>query len=206
MSEKIFYIGLNKTGTISLVFALKKLGYPAKKILHDDNKVKEEIKKWERNKKQSIFMEDLMEEYNLITDGLFFLGKDIVRLYDYYPDAKYIYAYREMEDWIQSKIIHILHNRACRPEESWREIDTMAWTNNWITYHNTVMSFYKDKSNCLVIDVTKGFTWDQLCPFLGKDRPAYPDHQFPVVHTGWEKLMELTAHYNGKCEKMRSLA
>lgn len=188
MSEgKIVGIGLPKTGTNSLHWALRRLGYQSVHYRHDSGLLAGQI----------ATLEDL-EIMDAISD---LPGPAYYQEIDQrYPGSKFIYTVRELESWVGS---------LCRAEyyvEFWRksksepyainppEDDTRQgfrskcfnklWPNipryfergyflqRYVQHDLEVFSYFQNRlENVLVLNICGGEGWRQLCSFLNKPIP-----------------------------------
>jgi len=166
--EKVFGIGLTRTGTKSLKESMKILGYKTK---------------------HSPISIDEVRDYDFICDIIISSKYEFL---DYvYPKAKFILTTRETEAWIRSNIQHAsrynsrqkfkyvhripLHRAENRfnvfgvshfDEKIYRRVQK-EFENGAVEYFTNK---YKDTSNKLLIfDICKGESWDKLCAFLGKE-------------------------------------
>ena len=94
--QKIFGIGLNRTGTGSLATALKILGY---KVSH-----------WEHHQQISHYLTLNRFDFPVLQthDAILDLPIPAIfkELYEHYPDAYFIYTYRHISDWLKSQEKH----------------------------------------------------------------------------------------------------
>lgn len=181
MTEKIFGIGLNKTGSYSLHQALEILNY---KSIHSSKILKNIFNNQKLIKKYNCFI-NFPEEC------------PYEKLYEKFPNAKFILTTRNIEDWIRSRTIHVLHNRILKTS-SWNNIETNKWESLYNRYHSEVFDFFKDKDNFLYIDICSGEGWEKLCSFLGKENPNIP---FPNSRSSLEKLIDIYRAYSSSHKK-----
>lgn len=81
---KTFGIGLSRTGTSSLTFALRTLGYEAKHFPKDPL--------------------EMSKEYDALTDTT--VARDYKELDKMYPGSKFILTVRDIDDWLRSVDLH----------------------------------------------------------------------------------------------------
>jgi hypothetical protein len=165
--SKIFNIGLNKTGTISLTLALKRLGYKA----NHNNDVNKQMVQTVLEKKFG----PPFSEYDAFSDfPLWMYYKELDHLC---PNSYFIVTTRSKEKWIQSRIIHVLYNRVftdLHDPYEWRDINTKVWGEEYDNFHAEVRDYFKGYDRYLEMDITTGDGWDKLCPFIGKEIPKKP--------------------------------
>lgn len=115
--RKVFGIGVNKTGTKSTAQFVKQLGL---RTLHDrpsGNNIRDAINRGKR----SIPLMSSHDAFFDLPEGI-----DFEKLLEKFPDAKFIMTTRDTKQWINSRVIHVLHNRIVTGKRSWTEIDTAA--------------------------------------------------------------------------------
>lgn len=185
-SQKIFCIGLNKTGTTSLHLAFKKLGY---KSVHFRTKqglnIKDVIANNYKNGKPILDQIDHFDAYsdwNHPTTN--FLYKEFDKAY---PNSKFILNTRAMDDWIESRTKHVkrLKNletlQQQHPGHPWYHMDIEAWKKEYDVVHKDILDYFKTRPNdLLVFNLTEGDEWQKLCTFL--DAPI-PNTKFPKSNT-----------------------
>lgn len=158
--NKIFCIGLHKTGTTSLHNFFLNLGI---KSTHNTSWSKTPIPN------------EYLQKYRAFSDGgghfwfneYEFGGNHEVRLLDEnYPNSKFILNTRSLKSWVVSKLLHAgwkegieLNAPKKVTHEEWRykSIDVVRkWITNRYNYHEKVKKYFEDRPNdILYIDVTK---------------------------------------------------
>ncbi len=174
---KIFCIGMNKTGTISLHEALETLGY---RSLH-----------WGGPEIAIQIMMCAEADKPLLSDigdwdaysDIWVLSERFDVLDRQHPGSRFILTTRPREDWVESRRKHVLRNqeRAARGEYTgnFLDIDPDAWRAEWDLHHQRVAAHFAGRDDLLTIDITAGDGWELLCPFLGH---PIPDQPFPWRH------------------------
>jgi hypothetical protein len=174
MSEKIFGLGLSKTGTTSLHHAFRQLGLQS---IHFP-------------KMPEIFAGQFgwMDKYDAASDT------PIVPFYPQldaaYPGAKFILTVRNVEDWLKS--VENWWAGAENPNEYALRVRILVFGVH--TFHAgrmryvyekhlaDVQEYFKDRpDDLLTMNICEGDGWEKLCPFLNK---AVPDRPFPFVVPG----------------------
>lgn len=157
--EKIFGLGLGKTGTTSLAKAMYSLGYIVK------------------HNPKHLFA---IEKHDFLND-MFIATR--YRLLDYvYPNAKFICTYRNVDDWIEScrkydkkrPITDLVQmetrfygmGHVCFDEQKMRK--------RFPEYYKEVREYFKDRDDYLEVNICEGDGWEKICPFLGKEVPDVP--------------------------------
>lgn len=169
---KIFCIGLNKTGTISLHQALETLGF---KSLH-----------WGGPSSGKKVGKALREGRGLVDDfpgidafsDIAGLSKRFAILDEQYPGSRFILTTRPMEAWVESRRSHVQANqeRASRGDYSgtFLTIEPDAWREEFIAHHDAVAAHFAGRDDLLTMRITEGDGFEVLCPFLGVPTPSQP--------------------------------
>lgn len=172
-NTKIFGIGLSRTGTSSLTYALRILGYKACHFPTNLNVA--------------------LEEYEALTDTP--IARDYKQLDKLYPGSKFILTTRELKSWLNSMERHFLLHPADQ-KESWVlklrmdlyqtvNFDSNLLEKSYYRHLNDVKKYFKDRENdLLIMDITLGDSWNILCPFLSK---IIPIDDFPKINTSQER-------------------
>ena len=178
-STKVFCIGFHKTGTTSLERALEYLGY---RVIG-------------RKRLKGLYSHadlfeaccDLVPRYNAFQDNpwpLFYRELD-----QRFPGSKFILTVRPPEAWLRSQVKHFgvkmsrmrqwIYGKGC-PEGN--EAVYLARYNN----HNAaVVDYFRERPrDLLVIDLTAGAGWTEICRFLGHSLPNVP---FPRSNTAADR-------------------
>lgn len=181
--QKIFCIGLNKTGTTSLHKAFKILGL---KSVHYEDTNGENIKSIiKTNHESGKKLLDKIEHYHAFSDWNLPSTNHLFKNLDkQYPNSYFILNTRDLKDWLNSREKHVKrkpflkHLQRKSPSNSWINIDKEAWKNEYISHHRDVFEYFENRPNdLLVFDITKGDGWEKLCNFL----------QFPVPNRPFPK-------------------
>ena len=188
--NKIFGVGLNKTGTTSIAKALEILGFSC---VHWQSK-KENIKHLiEKNNQDKGPLLKGIEEYDAYLDWNHpqtnYLFKDL----DFqYPDSKFILHTRPMDDWIKSRYQHVSSISNLKkmqkkyPDNPWYNLDTDAWKIEYEEHHANVKSYFKNRpDDLLIFNLFAGDSWKELCDFLKVEKP---DIDFPIKNKADEKI------------------
>lgn len=186
--NKIFCIGMNKTGTSSLHQAFLKLGL--RSIHHgpgDYSSLREHLQKASaidaqiREFKKS--GEKLLQEindYDAYSDiGLLIHNFHIID--SQYPNSKFIYTQRNTDDWVNSRRKHIERNIKAREsgryESAFNTVEVETWIKTKNEHFARVKSYFRNRPNdLLIMHVTEGDGFEKLCPFLGL---TIPEENFP---------------------------
>lgn len=191
---KVFCIGAHKTGTTSLEHCLELLGFSP----HAG---------WNQTALNGLVFSWLNEDYEHLRD--FASGFQSFsdspwnhtdfykRLYDWFPDSKFILTVRDPKEWFQSYV-----KWATPPGRAKTQISSLPYGPEFhrVAYNNIndhfeglehrytgifqkrnqdIVSFFDD-SNLLVMDLAKGDGWEELCKFLNVPTPPQP---FPHLNS-----------------------
>jgi hypothetical protein len=172
--SKIFCIGLNKTGTLSLHEALTILGY---RSLHwGGPQVRQQVQRALREGRPLLTY--LGEHYDTISDL-----EDITSNFDLadrqYPGSKFILSVRPLADWLDSRRRHVEKNQVRKAHGAYSgrflDVDPAGWAAEFRKHNARVRTYFQDRpADLLVIDVTAGAGWECLCAFLGRPVPDVP--------------------------------
>jgi len=183
--NKIFCIGLNKTGTSSIHKALEILGF--KSVHHKESKgnsIKDIIK---TNFDNSLDILAGIEHYQAFSDWSHPSTNILFKEFDrQYANSKFILNTRDIDAWIKSREKHLKRTPNLKkrqkqnPNSKWLKMDKALWREEFEEHHNNVRKYFADRPHDLLeFDVTKGDGWKKLCLFLNKEMPSI---QFPAVN------------------------
>jgi hypothetical protein len=171
---KIFCIGLNKTGTLSLHHALETLGYWS---LHwGGPNVVQGVR---RAKEEGMPLLSYMDhDYDAFSDILS-LSVNFDLADEQYPGSRFILTVRPLAQWLDSRRRHVEKNRVRKELGEYGggflDVDTEGWTAEFVEHRHRIETYFAHRpDDLLIMDVTSGDGWDELCPFLGVERPAVP--------------------------------
>ncbi len=183
-AEKVFGIGLSKSGTTSLAHALGQLGYLTAHYQNDFT--------FELLTTEDAFLFDALTDTTVCPD--------FESLFHMFPNSKFVYTTRPMDSWLASYERHdrqfmrstdfqVLRKRVTTPGLTrygtdlarsavsvfYRYSDPMAAR---LAFEARLTGFFTGPraARLLVFDVFSGQGWRELCSFLG--RPI-PDTLFP---------------------------
>jgi len=170
--NKIFGIGLSRTGTTSLTMALEYLGIPT---IH-----------WPTN------MLDICK-YRGATDIT--VACRFKELDQIFPDSLFVYTERDRQSWLRSVVAHyakrdLTEDEPYGAQQFAREADIRIYGKIWPRdcnfaqcyqkHHAEVLKYFQGRSECLLrLNITKNNNWNKLCQFLELPIPAQP---FPHLH------------------------
>jgi hypothetical protein len=122
---KIFCIGYNKTGTTSLYKAIEELGFKGFDLLEGELTMPSVIKGQWKN------LYDLIETSELFKDIPFSLPGVWKKIYEKYPNGKYILSERDSSDqWYNS--IKVFHKKIFKLSEvpTWEDVKSIKYVYN----------------------------------------------------------------------------
>jgi len=180
---KVFGIGFQKTATSSLAAALYILGYNVTGYFgSNDPNIHENVYD---------IAYQLADRYDAAQDTPWpVLFKELDARY---PHSKFILTIRDTDKWLKSVVKHFKKHRI--PSHEWiygvptAKGHENAYIQRYEAHNLEVLEYFKDRpDDLLVIDITKGAGWKELCPFLGKPIPPV---EFPLQNTATEKSNQL---------------
>jgi hypothetical protein len=174
MTLKIFGIGLAKTGTASLAQALRELGLRAR---HDYRLTLRMTAELLAGRRPDVGSADAFLDWPRAVEALPLLAAA-------FPDARFVVTDREVEGWIDSRLVHVLHSRVTG-SGPWLDADTGGWRREREELMAAAGGL--EPGRLLVFDVREG--WGPLCRFLGLPVPAVAS--FPRENGGHQRLVEI---------------
>lgn len=172
--NKVFGIGLSKTGTKTLAQALLILGY---KVFHSPNA-------WD------------IYTYDGGTDTS--VAVRYQELDKLFPDSKFILTVRNLEGWLKSfekhssKLNFADMPKHLRFEYEWLRVklygsikfEPTLYAQGYAKHVQEVKAYFKTRpASLLILDICGGEKWDKLCPFLGKPVTNMPfPHENKTVY------------------------
>ena len=198
--DKVFVIGFQKTGTMTMNGVLTQLGY---QVCHENVW-------WKTNP-------------NLDRDDLHDLALEAGKKYDAFvnnpwplfyeeleqafPDAKFILTTRDTDSWKESARRHF--SGVSRPEfQTIYGMDKFdghedEFIDLFENHNAGVIEYFVDKADkLLVIDITKNPDWKPICNFLGKD---VPESSFPHTNKTGSLRQKFQKHGVPLLSKARGL-
>jgi hypothetical protein len=174
---KVYCLGLSKTGTTSLHLALTQLGL---RSLHNVTRSRELV----RCVLQERPLPGWHAGFDAFSDGPLYRAAE--RLHDLDPSARFLIVRRDLDAWINSRIVHVLYNSVCR-QGRWRGINIPAWRRE----HAAAEAIYArlaGRPRVLELDLAARDGWNKLCPFLNH---PIPDAPFPTANSGARRLQQV---------------
>lgn len=176
MTQKIFGIGLPKSGTSSLHDALQILGYKSIHFPIDDETVKQ--------LRNGDYKLKIMDAYDAASDVP--IPAIFPQLHAAFPGSKFILTYRSEDSWLESQRKAPFNNDRPEPGSSrdfYRAIlygvidfneDRFRWVHR--RHHEDIARYFsgENATDLLTIDITAGEGWGELCSFLNAPVPSVP--------------------------------
>lgn len=187
--QKVFGIGLSRTGTHSLTVALHILGYDT---VHNpiDQETGDTLERGDANF-------PLLNFYNGITDVTTVpLYKKLDRLY---PNSKFVLTVRDEESWLESCKKHwdklepkdttgyrlSIRKKLRQHVYKTQQFDKDTFRKTYQNHIDDVTHYFKDRPHdLLALNIVKGEGYEKLAPFL--DQPI-PKQKFPYLGRSKEK-------------------
>jgi 2-polyprenyl-3-methyl-5-hydroxy-6-metoxy-1,4-benzoquinol methylase len=195
--NKVFGIGLSRTGTLSLQKALQILGYRAVHFPSNATTYRELI---EGNYRLTV-----LQAYDAATD--ISVGAYYPQLDKLYPGSRFILTVREKQSWLASVRAHWETNGWTSNNPKLHENDICRFINGCVygcyafdedrfsyvydRYYRNVLDYFTGRKDLLIINLCAGESWEPLCRFLGKAIPSAPfphehkRHRFSVEAPTW---------------------
>lgn len=189
LRNKVFGLGLSKTGTSSLTEALNRVGVKTIHYPHD-TQTYEQL----RNGDYDLH---ILESYQGATD--ISVAPYYAQLDRAWPGSKFVLTVREKVSWLRSAELHwrlMLETWNRHPEfRRFTEFivacvyGSIAFSRDrfsfvYDTHAQNVLRYFQDRpDDLLVLDICGGEGWEALCPFLGVPVPEEPfPHAFAWMH------------------------
>lgn len=194
--QKVFGLGLSKTGTSSLTEALNRLGINSIHYPHDDETYED--------LRAGNYRLRILEEWQGIIDIP--VAPYYAQLDKIYPHSKFILTLRGREAWLRSCEVHWrlmmdwwhgfpqfkrFHEFIGACVYGTIEFNRERFSYVYDLHERNVRDYFHDRpNNLLVIDICGGEGWEKLCPFLGCE---VPDEPFPHANEWMHLLLEAAA-------------
>jgi len=190
--SKIFVLGYNKTGTVSLSQSLQILGYS---VLHiGSNNFMEILMKFSNNLELGMGILDGIDKYDCYLDYPIYEPTVFSHIVDEYPDAKYISLTKNLDDYVDSALRAKVRDIKNGNKNTWNWLgvgDEEVFRNypeyqkEWVKRRTTFkhksnlkhLSNLGNTENILHMNICDGGDgWRELCKFLNKE---IPNIEFP---------------------------
>jgi hypothetical protein len=182
ITPKVFGIGFHKTGTTSLADALTLLGYEVTGPNGVHLKGMDHETAWRCASR-------LLSRFDAFQDNpwpLLYRDIDIAL-----PGSKFVLTIRQEDDWLGSVVRHF--GSESTPMREWiygegAPLGHEAVFLERYRQHNREVADYFDgrPEDLLIIEITRGQGWNELCAFLGHKSPDLPfPHSNPAGDRSW---------------------
>ena len=200
--SKIFVLGYNKSGTVSLTQALHILGYNALHI--GSHNFMETLIKFSNNLEFGKGILDGIDEYDCYLDYPIYEPTIFSHIVMEYPDAKYISLTKNLDDYVDSALRAKIRDIKNGNKNTWNWLgvgDEEVFKNypdhqrEWVKGRTNFkhksnlkhLSNFGNTKNILHMNICDdGDGWKKLCKFLNKE---IPNIDFP--HINRNKIEEL---------------
>ncbi len=181
IAERVFCIGMNKTGTSTLNHCFEALKLtPIASPKSYDREVRRQINHFYKHKSYDAMLE-IAARYKSFEDRPWNMWSMYRQVNARFPDSRFILTTRDPESWWRSTERWIT---VTKPEVLARyqlhlrvhEASRESMTESYLRYNREVEAYFKGTGQLLVMDIEKGDGWDKLCGFLGV---PVPDLDFP---------------------------
>lgn len=175
MKNKIFCIGLGRTGTTTLSACLSELGYKHFGWTSRNHKLRSDLGFLSFLDTTSFI--NSIKDFDSVDD--YPIPLIFEEIYTVYPDAKFIFTVRESaHQWATSIINEFNRKKINHGENLWyggllisdNRYDKLIDFYN--QHYDRVKNFFRDKSNFLELCWERGDGWSELCNFLNKEIPS----------------------------------
>nr|MBA3240936.1 hypothetical protein [Acidobacteriota bacterium] len=176
--QKVFGLGLSKTGTSSLTEALNLLGVPAVHYPHDELTYSE--------LRAGNYRLSILEKFQAASD--ISVAPFYAQLDHAFHGSRFVLTVREKESWLRSCETHWrllmqwwenfpafkrFHEFASAAAYGTIEFSRERFSFVYDTHARNVGDYFRERpGDLLIIDICGGEGWEKLCPFLGLVTPA----------------------------------
>jgi len=178
--NKVFGIGFHKTATSSLAQALMLLGYRVTGPNGVNNSdIASDVYRMAR---------ELTHDFDAFQDNpwpLLYKEAD-----QWCPDSRFILTVRSTQAWIDSVKAHFKDHST--PMRKWIYgagsplSHESIYIEKYEQHNREVIRYFKNRpESLLVLNITEGDSWQQICPFLKKN---IPNIKFPHVNKASERI------------------
>lgn len=184
IQNRIFCVGLNKTGTSTMKRCYDILGLlPVASPTTFSAKQRRVVSRFKRDRNYSPVLE-LAEQFSAFEDRPWNMWSMYRQLDERFPDSRFILTWRDpdswwrsVEQWItvtkpQTRNLYQLHLRASSAERE-------AMLDGYLRYNTEVEEYFSGTGRLLKIDFEAGEGWQELCTFLNM---PIPERDFPHIN------------------------
>lgn len=173
--QKVVCVGLQKTGTTSLQYALSKLGYRVGGVFST-----KDLDNFDQLSKRAL---DLFQSFDAVADNPWCVLYQ--ELDQAAPGTKFILTVRDPDKWYASVCKHF-GEKPIRLHQWIYGVPApighkQVYIDKLLKHQDAVRKYFADRPGDLIeFDVTKGDGWEKLCGFLNVRVPTDP---FPRLNT-----------------------
>jgi len=193
VGPKVFGIGLSKTGTSSLAQALQRLGFATKDCMGVTRYVAGDL--------SSIDMDTVLANDALTDTPIPSFYRELDARF---PGSKFILTVRDRDGWLQSCRKQFNERFAAKQTAAHKQLfedlygtdvfDEQRFTSGYRRFVEDVFEYFKDRpQDLLVMNVSAGDGWEELCPFLGRQIPNSPFPKANVTRVLWMNIDDVVA-------------
>ena len=156
--KKIFQIGFNKSGTVSIHKFFEANGI--KSVHWDRGRLSKTIS---NNKKNNKLLLTGYEEFQAFSDmehrenssGFFYSAEEFYKeLDEQYPDSIFILNYRDLESWIKSRINHGAYLYITMRDLQLSRSEVLRyWKKRYVDHIESCKEYFKEKDNFLLLEM-----------------------------------------------------
>ena len=177
--QKVFCVGMNKTGTSSMHLCFKELGLVP--VARPGANRGRDVKLFKRIVEQNDYATALAyaQDFVAFEDRPWNVWEMYRRADESFLGSKFILTYRDPESWWRSverwltvRKPHMLDRYMKHLKVT--QFSKSAFIDGYESYNNEVVSYFQDAENFLILNFADGDGWGKLCPFLEKPIPARP--------------------------------
>lgn len=179
---KLFGIGTNKTGTVSMRYAFETAGL---RVLHDYGAGRLIVEDLQAGRRPAA-----LDQYDVFLDGPYEDAAEL--LLDQVPDSRLLYHWRPLNDFICSSMMHVLDNRLNKPGDPWRNLNTDHLERHWNKINRiarAVRSAVPDR--IAEYQLGDNWSWRNALQALGLDQVG----DLPFYHRSMDRVAAIEAHY-----------
>lgn len=204
ISERVFCIGMNKTGTSTMKHCFEMLNLTPiaspKTYTRED---RSQIRRFYNDKNYGEML-DLAERYKTFEDRPWNMWSMYRYLHQRFPDSRFILTVRNPESWWRSTehwitvtkpnvlMRYQLHLRVHQPSKE-------SMTESYLRYNREVEKYFEGTGQLLIMNLQEGDGWDKLCGFLGI---RVPDIGFP--HANRQKYTPEDAKMQKRRQRLKN--
>jgi len=152
--NKIFGIGLGRSGSTSLTKALQRLGFRVK-----------------HHPKVPIFYETVKSHNGVVNGFTLLVFEELDKMY---PNSKFILTLRNFSSWMISCENYMNNTRRGWQKDLRIKVfgvdgwDYEKFRKSYTQHIKRVLKYFNNRKDLLILNICAGEGYEKLCPFLGK--------------------------------------